>query len=46
MRDEVTFTKQERRRLAKACQVLGTTFAEFVHQATMHALDEFEGEGR
>jgi hypothetical protein len=39
---EVVFTKAERKRLAKACQVLGVFFGEFVHDATMHALDEFE----
>lgn len=40
---DVVFDKKERERLAKACQILGATFGEFVHIATMHAVDEFEG---
>ena len=42
----LTFTLAERRRLADVCQVLGTTFEEFVHWATMQALDEMEGYAR
>ena len=41
----VTFNAAERERLAKACQVLGITFAEFVKTATLQSLDEFEGVG-
>ena len=43
---KVTFDAAERARLAVVCQALGTTFGEFVHTATMHALDELEGDGR
>jgi hypothetical protein len=37
------FTKAERKRLAAACMVIGIKFPEFVHTATMQALDEHEG---
>lgn len=40
---ELVFNPEERRRLAKVCQALGTTFEEFVHHATMQAVDEMEG---
>ncbi len=40
---ELTFSPEERSRLAKVCQALGTTFEEFVHHATMQAVDEMEG---
>ena len=41
---DVTFSAEERQRLAKACQVLGVKFHEFVHFATLQALDEVESE--
>jgi hypothetical protein len=40
----LTFTREERARLADICKVLGVTFEEFVHTATLHALDEIEGD--
>ena len=43
---KVSFDRDERARLAMVCKVLGVTFAEFVHTATMHALDEMEGDDR
>ncbi|MHB2029856.1 MAG: hypothetical protein ACYCPT_13740 [Acidimicrobiales bacterium] len=42
----VTFDATERKRLGNACKILGITFAEFVHDAAMQAVDEFEGEAR
>jgi hypothetical protein len=42
----VTFTRAERERLAVQCKALGIYFEEFVHDATMQALDEMEGEAR
>lgn len=42
---DVTFTASERARLAEVCKALGTTFAEFVHFATMEAVSEVEGYG-
>ncbi len=42
----LTFNADERKRLAFACKTLGITFQEFVHQATIQALDEFEGDVR
>lgn len=42
----VTFSAEERARLAEICKALGTTFGEFVHFATMRAVDECEGYGR
>ncbi len=42
----LTFSIDERRRLAEVCQALGTTFEEFVYHATMQALDEMEGAAR
>jgi len=46
MNRTLTFTREERARLAEVCKVLGTTFQEFVKQATLHALDEMEGYAR
>jgi hypothetical protein len=43
-RRAVIFTKDERARLADVCKAIGTTFEELVHVATMHALDELEGD--
>jgi hypothetical protein len=40
---KITFSAEERARLAKVCVALGTRFEEFVHDATMQALDEMEG---
>lgn len=40
---QLTFTRDERERLAAACQILGITFAEFVKWATLHELDQIEG---
>jgi hypothetical protein len=42
-RRELTFTKEERARLAEVCIALGTTFEEFAHFATMRCIDECEG---
>jgi hypothetical protein len=39
----ITFTKEERERIAPHCKALGITFAEFVHDATMHMVDEMDG---
>ena len=46
MNRRLTFSAEERKRLAFACQALGTTFEEFVHEATLQALDEFEADIR
>jgi glycerol-3-phosphate cytidylyltransferase-like family protein len=43
---QVIFDEDERARLATACKVLGITFEEFAHRATMQALDEFEADVR
>ena len=45
-RARATFTREERERLAPVCIALGTTFGEFVHFATMRAVDELEGYAR
>jgi hypothetical protein len=42
----ITFSVDERERLAKICQALNTTFAEFVHYASMQSVDEMEGLSR
>ncbi len=42
----ITFSADERKRLAFACQTLGIKFPEFVHHATIQALDEFEADVR
>lgn len=39
----VDWTADDRLRLAAVCQALGVTFEEFVHEATMQAVDEVEG---
>lgn len=41
--NELVFNVEDRRRLAKVCQTLGVTFTEFIHHATMQAVDEMEG---
>ena len=46
MSRQLTFSVEERRRLAAVCKALGTTFEEFCHFATMQAVDECEGHGR
>jgi hypothetical protein len=46
MTRKVTFSAEERKRLAEVCRALGTTFGELVHWATLHALDELEGYAR
>jgi hypothetical protein len=43
---KVTFSAEERKRLANVCVALGTTFQEFCHFATMQAVDECEGLAR
>jgi hypothetical protein len=43
---QLTFSEEERARLATACKALGTTFEELVHWATLQALDELESYGR
>ena len=42
-RRTVTFSAEERKRLAEVCKILGITFAEFVHKAAMQAADEILG---
>ena len=44
--DDVVFTRAERARLAEVCMALGAKFPEFVHFATMRAVDELEGYAR
>lgn len=39
----ITFNRAERKRIGKACQVLGIHFEEFVHDAAMQAVDEVLG---
>lgn len=43
---QVTFTREERQRIADQCKALGITFEEFVRYGTLQALDEMEGLGR
>jgi hypothetical protein len=43
---QLTFSEEERGRLAVCCKALGTSFEEFAHFATMQAVDEVEGYGR
>jgi len=43
MNRKVTFSAEERKRLAEVCRILGITFAEFVHRAAMQAADEVLG---
>ena len=43
---DLTFSAEERARLADVCKALGTTFAEVAHFATMRAVDECEGYAR
>ena len=43
---DVHFTPGEMKRLRVACRALNTSFAEFLHFATMQALDECEAIGR
>ena len=46
MKRQLTFTKDERAKIADHCKALGITFEEFIHTATMQAVDEVNGYGR
>jgi hypothetical protein len=43
LRRTLTFTAEERARLAAHCSAMGVSFEEFVHEATMQACDEMDG---
>jgi hypothetical protein len=43
---ELKFTPAEMTRLRETCRSLGTSYSEFVHFATLQALDEVEAYGR
>ena len=43
VRRVLAFDRRERQLIAKACQVLGIHFEEFVHDAAMQAVDEVLG---
>jgi hypothetical protein len=43
---QLTFSEEERARLAKICQILGTTFEQFCHFSVLQAMDECEAIGR
>ncbi len=45
-RRTLTFTKEERARLAEVCVALSITFEEFAHFATMRAVEECDGYAR
>ena len=40
---KLSFTPAEMDRLRWCCQALGTTFAEFLHDAALQACDEVQG---
>jgi hypothetical protein len=40
------FSEDDRKRLMPVCRALGTSFADFIHFATMQAVDECEGLAR
>lgn len=42
-RDPVQYTEPEMERLRWWCQTLGTTFQEFIHDASIQMLDELDG---
>ena len=39
----ITFSREERARIAVHCKALGTKFHEFVHDASMQIVDELDG---
>jgi hypothetical protein len=43
LRRTLTFTKEERARLAVHCSAMGVYFEDFVHEAAMQACDEMDG---
>ena len=43
MKRRLTFDVDERARLREVTAILGVTFEEFVHHATLHAVDEVLG---
>jgi hypothetical protein len=45
MKRQLTFTKEERVAIADHCKAMGITFEEFIHTATMQAVDEVNGYG-
>jgi hypothetical protein len=42
----VTFSPEERRRLATHCQAINITFPEYIHHATLQTMDEMEAMSR
>jgi hypothetical protein len=43
MNRKVTFSAEERKRLAEVCKILGIKFEEFAHDSVMHSVDEVLG---
>lgn len=46
MKGQLEFTRAEMARIRTVCQALGTSYAEFIHFATMQAVTEVEGYAR